>query len=410
LIGGYPVLSLAQAPVPLTLTAAIARAQTASFDVRLAQADLEASLARVAGSRANLLPQIGVSGTTMNGGIAQLGMPIAQQTYLSLSASVPLFVPADSQTARASAFAAQGAAFDASRSQNDAAYAATLGYERVLLSEAIVSSRRLTVDYQQRRSAQVALRFRSGAAPRYEALQAGAALAQARRSLEDGAADRDEALADLEVILDLPIDPSLQLADTLVPLPTTEQVDGIRQRALAQRPEILDAQAQVDAAAARLAAARNRYLPAVGANAQTYTGRSNPDLGAHGYQVGVTASLPLLDGGARGADVTEMEAAVKRARILVEQARRSVERDVANAWREYVASQGNLDLARTQATAAAEELRIAALRERAGKGIALETLAALSDDAGAREDVLRAVARLNDAVAALRHSETDTIN
>lgn len=411
IVAGVPATALAQVPAaaPLTLSAAIERAQTSNFDVRLAQADVDASLARVAAARASLLPSVGASATTMNGGIAQLGMPIAQQTYLSLSVAVPLYVPAAARTATSQAFVSQAAVFDAHRVADDAVLLATQAYERVLLADAVLSSRVLTVDYQERRTAYVTLRVRTGASPRYERSQAQAALAMARRSLEDAAAERDESRADLEVILDLPIDPTLLLADVLEPLSISTSFDAVRTRALARRPEVLAARAQADAAAARVAAARSRYAPTVVANAQTYTGRSQPDLGTHGYQIGIVGSLPLVDGGARSADLREMEADARRVEILVERARRSVERDVANAWREYLAAHTDLGLARIQAVAATDELRVATLRERTGKGIALETLAALAGDGQAREDALRATARLNDAIAAVYHAESTTI-
>jgi CRISPR/Cas system CSM-associated protein Csm2 small subunit len=61
-----------------------------------------------------------------------------------------------------------------------------------------------------------------------------------------------------------------------------------------------------------------------------------------------------------------------------------------------------------QVVSAAEELRIANIREHAGKGIALEMLSALSDDAIARENVLRAIARLNDAIVAVHRAARDS--
>ncbi len=399
-----PLTAGAQTPPPLTLAAAVLRAQSAAFDVRLSEADESAAAARVLASRAQLLPQIGISGTVMRGGISQLGMPVAQQTYLSADAAVPLIAPADWAVARAASREARASGFDTLSARNDATYLATQAYERALLAEGIVASRRSTVAYQQRRVADVNARVKAGAIPSYENAQAQAALAGALRMLEDAKAERDEAVADLEVVLDMPISVALQLADPLIPMTAEGTLTSFQHRAALQRPEVLAAQQRVLAARARLSAARARYFPTVAGAAQTYAGRSNPDLGARGYQVGIVATLPLADGGARAGASIEAKADVERADIGLEKAQRSVERDVANAYREYEAASRDLDLVRAQASATAEELRIAILRERSGKGIALETLAAMSDDASAREDVLRAIARLNDAVAALHHA------
>ncbi|HVA29548.1 MAG TPA: TolC family protein [Candidatus Baltobacteraceae bacterium] len=409
LLLALPLAAEAQAPPPLSLAAAIARAQAASFDVRLSEADANGAAARVLAARAQLLPQIGAAGTVMRGGISQLGMPVAQQTYLSANATVPLFAPADWETARAASLSAHASSLDLASARNDAAYIVTQAYERALLTRAIVASRTATVEYQRRRAADVDERIKAGATPRYERAQAQAVLAGALQMLEDANADADEALADLEFLLDLPMSAGLNLSDPLDPMTAAGTVAVFQGRAALQRPEVLSAQEQVLAAQARLTAARDRYLPIIAGAAQMYAGRSSPDLGPRGYQIGITATLPLVDGGVRAAASMDAKADVDRARIALEKAQRSVERDVANAYREYQAAQRDLELARRQAAASAQELRITILRERSGKGIALETLAAIDQDASARESVLRATARLNDAVAGLYHASGSTL-
>ncbi|MHB8434223.1 MAG: TolC family protein [Candidatus Tyrphobacter sp.] len=392
---------------PLTLAQAIQRARSSSFDVRMARADAAAAAARAAGARSTLFPQVGVSGTTSNGGITQLGMPYAQQTYVLATATVPIFVPSALEAAVAAGGSARAAGYAAAAERNDAALLATQNYERALLAQAIVDARAIAVNYEQRNVNDVQVRVRVGDAARYRLFESRAALAQARQSLEDACADRDEAIADLEVLLDLAVTPDLRLADPLVPSSLPGDREAITRRALVQRPEILAAREQLATAQAKLAAARAQYLPTVAANAQSYSGRSNPPLGATGYQVGITASLPLIDGGSRPAATHEAQAYVVRAKAALEEAQLSAQRDAANAWREYQAAQRNLSAARTQTVSAREELRLALLRDRAGKGTTLETLVALSDAAIARENLLRAIARLNIAVAAVHHAAGD---
>jgi len=391
----------------LTLAQAIQRAETAGFDIRMALADADAAAARAAASRANVLPQIGVSGTTSNGGIKQLGMPYAQQTYLLASATVPIFVPNAFNTSTAAARAAQAASYSTAAQRNDAVLVTTQAYERALLAAAVVESRTVTVGFQQRHVDDVAQRVRTGDSPRYQLFESQAALAQARQALEDAAVEHEAAISDLEVILDLAVTPELRLADTLTPLYLNGDMATYSKRAQLQRPEVLAAQKEVDVAQARGAAARAQYLPTIVANAQTYNGHSNPPLGSTGYQLGITATLPVVDSGSRPAAVHEADAALRHAQAALDQAQLSALRDVANAWREYEAAQRNLETARVQAVAAAEELRVAKLREHSGKGTTLEMLSALSDDAVARENTLRAVARINDAIAAVHHAAGD---
>ena len=391
----------------LTLDQAITRAQSAGFDVRLAQADADEAAAHAAGTRATYLPQIGVSGTTSNGGITQFGTPYAQQTYLLATASVPLFAPNAYLSANADASSALAAQQSTVGRRSDAMLLVTQAYERALLARAVVESRSITVAYQRRYVDDVAARVRTGDVPRYRLFEVQAALARSQQSLEDASADRDGALSDLEVVLDLALSPSLALSDSLMPLTLTGDEGSFGRRAMVRRPDILAARAQMDAARARVAAARSRYLPTIAANAQTYNGHSNPALGSTGYQVGITASLPVVDSGARPAELHEADAALDRAQAALDQAELSAQRDVANAWRIYQAAQRNVETAHAQSTSASEEMRVALLRDRAGKGTTLETLSAFVDDASARENALSAIARLNNAIASVHHAAGD---
>ncbi len=392
----------------LSLAQSITRARTAGFDSRIARADAQAVAAQAAAARATLFPQLGVSGTTMSGGIAQLGMPVARQTYLLASASVPLFVPSTAASAWAAARTADAAQFTAAAQQNDAALSAAQQYERTLLAQAIVSARDVTVGYQRRNVRDLQDRYRVGKAARYQLAQSQAALASAAQAAEDAAADRDEAFVNLKAMLDIDLTSALTLSDRLSLFPLAGHSATYERNALLQRPEVLAAQAQIASAQGQLASARAQYLPSATGSVQTYNGRSNPALGASGYQVGVTISLPLADGGGRPAAVHVAEAAIAKAQAALDEARLYAQRDVVNAWREYEAAKRNLETAHVQEANAAEALRIARLRERAGKGIPLETLSALSDDAAARENELHAVARLNAAVFGVHHAAGDT--
>ncbi|MEO6913921.1 MAG: TolC family protein, partial [Candidatus Baltobacteraceae bacterium] len=352
-------------------------------------------------------PHLGIAATASNGGITQLGMPLAQQTYLSVNAALPIFTPSYAASARAATRSAQAATYSVSVQRNDAGLLATQAYERALLAQAVATARRATVTYEARHVQDVDARVRTGDAAKYQLFESRSSLAEAQQSLDDATAESDEATSDLEEILDLSIAPGLRLSDALVPMTLRGNAVTFADRAIVQRPEVLAAKEQLAAAQSRVAAERAQYLPMVAANAQTYNGYSNPALGAAGYQVGITASLPVIDGGMRPALVHETQAGVVRAQAVLEQVRLSTQRDVANAWSEFQTAQQNLKTAKTRVTSAAEELRVVAVREQAGKGTTLEVLSAVSDDATARENDLRAVARFNDAIAGMHHASGD---
>ena len=161
------------------------------------------------------------------------------------------------------------------------------------------------------------------------------------------------------------------------------------------------------AARAALAAAHAAYAPNIAITAQSYNGTSAPALGRSGGQVQLAVTLPIADGGDRVAAIGKATSDLAGAVALQEQVTLGVRRDVANAFRELAAARKNLLTAQSIKADAEEQLRIARLRESAGKGIAQDVLDALAGVANARETVARSITRFDDTVAAVHHAAGD---
>jgi outer membrane protein len=115
----------------------------------------------------------------------------------------------------------------------------------------------------------------------------------------------------------------------------------------------------------------------------------------------------VSDGGAHAAALAHARAGYDRAAADYDRTRANVQRDLSDAWRELQAAQRNMSTAATAQVDANEQLRVARLRESAGKAIELEVLDALAVAASARETALRAIARYDVAVAAVHHAAGD---
>jgi outer membrane protein len=392
---------------PLTLKQTVSRARDAGFDVRLSQAAAESAQAQTSAARAQVLPQIGISGTALKSGLPQLGMPVARQTYVSLNASVPIISLSQWFSASAARIAGAGSEISVSEARNDAAYAVIQIYRRAQLADALVNARTIGVEAQQSHLHLTQLRVNAGKNPRYLLARDRAALANAQQGLEDVLSQRDQARNDLKAALDYGIDSQILLADTLSVMEFNLEQSAALSRAQELRPAILAARRQLDAAQTRVSAARAVYFPTITGTAQTYNGSSSPALGATGYQVGVTANLPIVDGGARSAGIAQALADVHRTQTQYDAIRLFTQRDVVNAYRELRAASNNLQTAQTALADSQEQLRIAQLRESSGKGINLEVLDALAVDANARENVLSAITRYDNAVAGVQHATGD---
>jgi outer membrane protein TolC len=388
---------------PLTLAQAVARVESDGFDTRMSLAQAGGAAADAAAMRATSLPQIGISGTATDANLPQLGMMTARQTYASANISVPLLNPSAWANARAASLDASAAQQEVETARNDAAFAVVQAYHRAQLADGLVEVRTAAVRDQEEHLRLTSQRVDVGKAPRYFLARDGAALAASQQMLEDANAERDRSLTDLAALLNFEMDAPPAIADALVPWHLAEGREVWLGRA-EQRPDVAVMRSRWDAARTRIGAASASYAPTLALSGQTYNGSSNPALGAAGGQIAATVSLPILDGGTRSAAFHRARADAERARIDYERTKTVARRDALDAWRDYEAAQRNLTTAESARLDAQEQLRVARLRESVGKAIELEILDALAVAANARETALRALARYDDAIAAVQHA------
>jgi outer membrane protein TolC len=392
---------------PLTLDQAVARVRDAGFDVRIAAADAAMVRADEGTARSSIAPQVSVSGTAMSANEPQVGMPIARQLYASANLTVPLFAPAASLAVRAAKLKSQAStnAIDAARVE--AVFAVVQAYRRAQLAQAIFAARQAAVADQLAHLHVTELKVEAGKAASYLLARDRAALANALQIQEDAASESDQAINDLKAILDIAQNSAVIVAEPLTPVVFSPTVDAMRRRALAQAPQVLELRTAVAAAQTSVQSARAAFLPSASLNAQSYNGTSSPYLGSAGGQVGITATIPIIDGGGHAAGVARSTAELSRAQAAYEQSVAAVERNIADAWRELQAAQRNIATAQAAQVDADEQLRVTRLRESAGKAIELEVLDALAVDAAAHETVLRSIARYDNAVAAVHRAAGD---
>ncbi len=384
----------------------IARAQ-GSFDARLATLNSEIAAEQAGSARAQALPEVSVSETTLKSTLAQLGMPAARQTYASLNATVPLFAPQAWEVARAAGSNAEAARASAAMSVNRGVSDALVAYNAAALARAVEKLRKVDVRDQRSHLAFTLERVRTGAAPRYLIARDEAALARAQQFEEDARSEAVRTVQALDVLLNFDVTSNLILTLDAPAATSLPRFGELERRAYAQRPDVIAAERSLLAARERIAAARDGYLPTISAAVQTYNGFSNPALGNAGSQIGITASLPLFDGGSRGVDVRRAELEYDRTRVELARTKLQAQAEVHDAVSDLEAAERNRVTANSELRNAKIDMRITDLRARAGKGIELDVLDALATLAGARENVLRATARYDDALVRLHAAVGD---
>jgi len=321
---------------------------------------------------------------------------------------VPLFTGGRLGGASASARRqGEAAALLVQASRLTVAEAVTEDYANAVRQEALVdvAQARLTVEDEQVRVTHE--KVDAGRSAPVDLLRELAEQADAQQAMLAARNGVGLALIALKTTLGVSQGSDLTLSDTLDSLTGTSPAPATLQDALLQadahRPELAAAQRQVEAAQAGVRAARGEYAPQVYgvAMGDAMTGQG---VGRVGYTVGLTASLPLYDGGQRRADEDGAKAKLDRARADALQARQTVDGQVASAWLTVQTAAAQVQAATVGVAAAQQSYTLAGLRYNAGKSVSAERLDALSALTRAQGAVAQAKADLVIARARLQAS------
>ena len=282
--------------------------------------------------------------------------------------------------------------------------AVTEGYANALLQQALVTvaqSRLTTEDEQVRETGE---KVAAGRLAPVDLLREQAEQADARQALLAAQNNAQLALITLKTTLGISQISQIALADSLETIPSSAlpaDLSAALRQADAHRPELAAALCQVEAAASSVKAAQGEYAPQVYGVAMA-DASAGAGLGRTGYTVGVTASLPLYDGGQRRADVDSARSRLERAQADALQVRQTVDQQVATAWLTLGTASAQVQAANASVTSAQEAYSLAELRYNAGKSVAVERLNALAALTRARGAVAQAKAELVIARARLQ--------
>jgi len=378
--GGPRRLSLGEA-------ARLAAAQTAV--VQSAQLRVEQARARVTESRSSLLPQVGLSPSwsshTVNS--ASFGFnfpaPAGEKPLLDPNGQIigpvrfwdfrgqvsqTLVDPAASQRVKAARAGVTAASAEVATAGENAASNAALAYLRALRSEATYRARiadsTLAVDLLNVARNQL----EAGVGVGLDVTRAQSQLANVRTQIIVARNDRDRSQLDLRRALNLPLDQSLVLTDSLtapVTIDTTEAA-AVAQ-AIQNRPDIRAAEAELAAAEQQVAALRATRLPTVNAFANSGpTGFVNHLLNT--YTFGLQVSWPVFEGGRREGQTEEQRAVAKEIDVRRRDLQQQATVDVRAALLDLASNREQVEAARNRQSLA--ELEVQQARDRFNAGVA----------------------------------------
>jgi outer membrane protein len=374
--GAVPV---AHAQAPLTLQAAVDVALAQHPSVAVAQQALVAAQARLAEAQSAINLQVSVSDQSSNGNSANFPAGGATGTTNSLPVAATLQLVNQQVQYQVQQAQAAVASADASlvQARQDVALTAGQAYFSVLRAQAVAAAREVAVAQTEAQVRQAEAQVRAGAAARADVLQAQAARAAAQVDLIAARNQVETALAGLQAAMGRPLTDGLGVA--LPPAPLILPLSRDQAIAAASgRPEVVRAHSGVIVAQAALALAEVRAQPllSVGSSASVDVSRFPSDPRYLIWSVSATVTYPLVDGGLAQATIAEARANLVGAQAQEVFAIQSAQVDAFNAWVSLQDATSRVDATHASETAAAEALRAAEGRYRAGVGTIVEVLTA----------------------------------
>ena len=279
---------------------------------------------------------------------------------------------------------------------------ATNGYYAVLQA---IDTVKLSKDSVERLSAHlqnVQAQYDVGVVAKVDVLRSQVELADAEQTLIKAQNAYDLAVADLNNIIGLPHGTDLNVTESLQYNKYDNPMENCINFALANRPELFQAEAGIEAAKAAVKVAKSGYMPQVAASASNdWSSTSWPGDDNQNWGVGVSVSMNVFDSGVTAAKVNASEASLYKAEETYRQTKDSVQLDVRNNYLSLREAEKRIATSKVAVDSAEEDYRISQLRYQAGVGTNIDVMDAQVALTQAKNNYVQALYDYNTSSAAL---------
>jgi outer membrane protein TolC len=195
-----------------------------------------------------------------------------------------------------------------------------------------------------------------------------------------------------------------QVVDLGAPVVPKVVLNDLVPKALANRPDMVQAQQNILAAEDTLKGARSSNLPSVVASAGVGLGGNGFPGSSFSKSVGVSLSWDLYDSGFTAGQIKQAQASLNASKIQLYQVQQTVVSDLTQAYLNLTNAQQKVATSDAEVANAQESLRLAEGQYQEGVGIFLGVTDAQTALSTAQANQVNAVYNLHTAIAALDHA------
>ncbi len=396
--------------VELTLPKTVQMALDYNRDIRIAHYDLKSAEYYIDEARAGKMPQFTYTfDATRNKVTGSLNSQKSITNTFSngLSVNIPIYTGGrvEGQIAVAK-LAKTSAQEEVLRVEQATKLSAVEGYFGLLAYEELRDVYHEAVSNMEGHLKNVTAQYNVGTVAKLDVLTSNVSLANAKTDAVSADNNVDNAEANLNNILGLPIQTKLELADHKLPFePYDISLDDALDYAMMYRPEVLQAALSVRQAEKNISIANAGNMPTVSIGAgNDWSDDTFPGSGNSAWRVTGGISFSFFDGGATNAQVRQARQALLAARETEQQTREAVQLEVKQAYLNIRSAAQRVVENETSVAQAEESFKVASVRYQAGVGINLDVLDAQLSLNEARVDYIQALYDYNVGIAQLEQA------
>lgn len=400
--------------VALNLDDAMLRAFQTNPTVSIAQYELDSARASYNAARQSRGISISANHTTQRGGYDDLHRDttglwtkgIGNNHANSLSASLPIFTGGKlSGTIKQAKANYQYNEVGVQRTYNEMRSTVTDGYFKMLQADNLQKLNAESVTRLEDHLKNVQAQYDVGVVAKVDVLRSQVELANAKQTLIQAENSYQVAEANMNKIVGLPMDTTLQLDNLLVYNAYDKNMDDCLAYAAEHRPELMQAKYGVDSAKGALMVARSGHMPQVSASATQQWSDSNWPGDENGkWGVGVNVSLNVFDTGVTLSKIHGAEADLKKAEETYRDTVNAVNLDVRSNYLGLREAEKRISTTKLAVEQADEDYRIAQLRYMSGVGTNTDVLDAQVALTQAKTNYTQALYDYNTSKTALETS------
>lgn len=407
--------------VALNLDDAMLRAFQTNPTVSIAQYELDSARASYNAARQSRGISISASHTTQRGGYddnivkktdatgawtGEYWKGIGNSHSNGLTASLPIFtggkLKGNIKQAKANY---QYNQVGVQRTYNEMRSTVTDGYFTMLQADNMQKLSAESVTRLEDHLKNVQAQYDVGVVAKADVLRSQVELADAKQDLIKAENQYQLAEASLNKIVGLPMDTNLKLDNLLVYNAYDKTMDDCLAYAAEHRPELMQAQYNVDAAKGALMVARSGHMPQVAASAsQSWSDTNWPGDEKGNWGVGVNVSMNVFDTGVTLSKIHGAEADLKKAEETYRNTVDSVNLDVRSNYLGLREAEKRISTTKLAVEQADEDYRIAQLRYMSGVGTNTDVLDAQVALTQAKTNYTQALYDYNTSKTALETS------